>query len=683
MTMGRQAVDARGSRWEPTPSAGPLRAHPVARARPRARGRRRTRSLASGLALLALIAPGAVAAPQALERSVVLTQLPADAAATRAAPRAGGLLRADYGPGCRLVRLDPDGTLRVLSEGFESACEPCVSFDGERILFAGRRSADEPWNVWEMDRDGGALRQVTREAGNCRRPAYQSTLYTIDSSEPWAQVMFQSDLAARLDELGAGPATSLYSCRLDGSGLQRLTHNLGDDLDPYLMSDGMVLCSSWQRRDLRHGALGRVALFALNPDGADYHLYSDDGPGAVRHMGCETVRGEVVFVEAERVGWDGAGRLGAVSLRRPFHSYRALTGEGDGLYHSPTPLDDGALLVARRPAEGGGTHALVRLDPASGEVTPVFDDPQRHDFHARLLAPRARPDGRSTVVQPSQETGKLYCLDAELVSPERRAYLERGTVRAVRLVEGVPQATDAPPAPAEAAVHGLPPLAPRRVLGVAPVEADGSFQLEVPADTPLMLQALDADGLALEECGWIWARPREWRGCIGCHEDPERTPPNRFVEAVGKPAVVLAPPPSARRAVTFRREVLPVVERRCAGCHTGSDVALDLDARPGEVYLALLQAAPSRAQAGAPLGRYVHPGRARTSPLVWLLLGRVTARPWDGADQDGELLERHPAGALSELTDAERAIFVEWIDLGAAWDAAAPAPVQPGRGDDR
>jgi hypothetical protein len=40
------------------------------------------------------------------------------------------------------------------------------------------------------------------------------------------------------------------------------------------------------------------------------------------------------------------------------------------------------------------------------------------------------------------------------------------------------------------------------------------------------------------------------QGCVGCHEDPERTPPNRLVKALTAPAPVLNPPPEKRRTLT-------------------------------------------------------------------------------------------------------------------------------------
>ena len=113
---------------------------------------------------------------------------------------------------------------------------------------------------------------------------------------------------------------------------------------------------------------------------------------------------------------------------------------------------------------------------------------------------------------------------------------------------------------------------PRRLVGEAPVEADGSFNVEVPADTPLLLQTLDERGLALATCGWIWVKPKETRGCIGCHEDPERIPENEYVLALRRPSNRLTLPPEQRRSVSFREDIAPMLQKHCAtaDCHGGN-----------------------------------------------------------------------------------------------------------------
>lgn len=70
---------------------------------------------------------------------------------------------------------------------------------------------------------------------------------------------------------------------------------------------------------------------------------------------------------------------------------------------------------------------------------------------------------------------------------------------------------------------------------MAPVESDGSFFIEVPAQIPIRLETLGKDGTILQRMkSWFWVMPGERRGCIGCHEDRELTPPNRHVEALRK-----------------------------------------------------------------------------------------------------------------------------------------------------
>jgi hypothetical protein len=76
--------------------------------------------------------------------------------------------------------------------------------------------------------------------------------------------------------------------------------------------------------------------------------------------------------------------------------------------------------------------------------------------------------------------------------------------------------------------------------GIVPVEEDGSFQLKILADKPFRIQALDKDGRIIQgPCSWLWLRPNERRGCVGCHEDPELVPDNRIPLAVTKSPVII------------------------------------------------------------------------------------------------------------------------------------------------
>jgi hypothetical protein len=209
----------------------------------------------------------------------------------------------------------------------------------------------------------------------------------------------------------------------------------------------------------------------------------------------------------------------------------------------------------------------------------------------------------------------------------------------------------------------------RRLLGVVPVEKDGSFHLEVPPDVPIQLQTLDENGMALRSCGWIWAKHREPRGCIGCHEDPELAPENRFVDAMRSPGMKLTLPAEKRRVVDFMRDVQPILTRKCAACHDGNRGELDFRATELSPLMtrgyASLRAGTSAGESMRITGRWVHPGQARTSPLIWRLFGRNTSRPWDETFNGGKGCGICPPPNAEPLTADEKSTLIEWIDLGA------------------
>ncbi|MBN2369546.1 MAG: hypothetical protein JXO72_03590 [Vicinamibacteria bacterium] len=647
-----------------------------------------------GIALNRQSAPGiaaALSAKRTPSMCFVVTQLPIGTAAEKQGPLSGGMSPADWGAGARLVLVEAGKVFKVLTSDFASAADPDVSFDAKSIVFAGQKQADDRWAIYEMNADGSGVRQVTSAIDDLRQPVYLPTVHTIiadptKGTEPRPQIGYVRLFDASLNEAGAGRARAIYSVRIDGASPRRLSYNLSSDMNPTVLNDGRIVYASWRRATFSRGVSGRIVLLGINPDGTDPAIFAGDEGLRLKLMPCVTRDRLVAFVEAESVGWDGAGSLGCVSLRRNLHSRRRITFEGDGLFLSPSALSDGQIVAARRPPNGSGDHGIVRVHPVSGKVTSLFDDAAFHDIQARAIAPRPAPDGRSSGLKdPDEEAHAAESGDAsrKVAIPDVTMYglnvylndlghdLAEGVIRRLRIIEGMPLTSTSGPA-----AHGPEPLAPRRLLGEAPIEPDGSFYIQIPAETPVQFQILDQDGLALRTSGWIWGHYNGRQGCVGCHEDPERTPPSRFADALRKPGVRLILPPERRRAVDYRHDIAPIVKARCAGCH-GEDKMVRLDgglsttgasgrfSRAYESLLAELDRAP-----GEVVGRYVHPHQARTSPLIWHILGRNTARPWDGSATRAKA-KPMPMSAGAALSEDERGLFIEWIDMGALWDASA------------
>jgi hypothetical protein len=490
----------------------------------------------AGLAVLLCGSGGRAEGPE-WKGPLVVVQEPADA--WKASGKAGWPLRIAKPEGTRLVVVEPGKTPRVLTTGFASACDPCVSHDGRRILFAGKAKADDPWDIHEIGVDGVGLRKVTEGAGDSFDPEYlaRGSITYPEYKDKVRWIVYASTAPGRTVEAGGERVTSLFVRSLEpveGRGILswRTTYNLSSDFSPTVLADGRVLFSSWQNFPNRfEGAKGAVGLFTTSWSGEDLNLFIPAEPGTIRTMARETPARSVVFVESDGSTPDRSGCLAAIDLKRPLKTYRVLSRVA-GRYRDPQVLPDGRLLVAY--ASEGKDYGLYVFDAAKGGPGQVvFDEPGLCDVDAVPVAPRPEPTGRITMVNLSAKVATLTCLnvyDSEV--PEIRG-LPAGTVKKVRFIEGLPAA------PAGRSEPGA------RILGEAPVEPDGSFLVQIAAETPFTLQLLDGDGKVLAGMrSWVGLGRGDERLCYGCHEDRELAPENRVNQALlkGKPWQVLTPP---------------------------------------------------------------------------------------------------------------------------------------------
>jgi hypothetical protein len=494
--------------------------------------------------------------PPVLDTPIVLTQVPATAAAT------GRCV-----DGSRLAVLDPDGRLTVLTPEFAAACDPDVSFDGRRVLFAARREHGQPLDIFEKAFGGSPARRLTHDLGDCREPLYlpsaSVTPPTFEDRVPW--IAFTSTAAGVLDELGEGPATSLYVTNLEpvpdhGTVLWRTTYNLGGDFSPTILGDGRVLYSSRQ--------LGRVKLLTITWAGDNVNLFADAQGRTVQSMASE-IPGHRSVVAVDSDGAGRGGRLVEISLRRPL-KLREVLSRGDGRYLTPHGLADGRILVSYR--ADGTTYGLYLFDRETGAPgAEVFDDPEFDDIDARPAAERPQPLARIPMLEFAsvldikgfEKAGQLQCLSVYDSDDPAMRDLAPGMVKWARFVRGNPvgvaDGERCRPMPAGAPMPWPPPCVETSDLGVAPVENDGSFFVNIAGNVPFYINLLDADRRPVKTMrSWIWIRSKSQRGCIGCHEDKELAPPNRATDALrnmhptlvtGSPAGTGDDPPSPTAAI--------------------------------------------------------------------------------------------------------------------------------------
>jgi hypothetical protein len=125
-------------------------------------------------------------------------------------------------------------------------------------------------------------------------------------------------------------------------------------------------------------------------------------------------------------------------------------------------------------------------------------------------------------------------------------------------------------------VFGSWDWSPARVIGIVPVEVDGSAHFKVPVDQTIYFQALDGNYLELRRMrSNVTFRNGEIRSCIGCHETKAIAPHSgqdgtsmALRRAASMPQ---APAWGDRNPPSFDRDIQPVLDRHCVSCHGEKD----------------------------------------------------------------------------------------------------------------
>lgn len=404
-------------------------------------------------------------------------------------------------PGTRISSIDLErpGSQKTMTRDFYSACFPEISYDGKFMLFAGQHKENDPWQIWEMNLKTLKYRQVTSGSEDCTDPAYL----------PGERIVF-SRLTVN-DTVKS--ARCLYTCNLDGSGLTQITFSPDDNLATTVIKDGRLLTVRHQLLPV-HGA---PMLAVMRPDGTKAEKFYS-GPGNNIHLNRvhETDDGTIIFAESyseSRTRY----RLVSIIYNRPLHSRTDLTSSVPGDFYNVLPLRPDKYLVSYRKSDPD-RFALYEFNPEKGSLGPaVFNDNDYHVLDIVSVKPHERPKKLPSEVDMQVKTGLLLCQDINFKDPF------------------LPDNSDVMKKALKIEVLGVD-----TTYGVVDVEKDGSFQLKVMADKPFRIRTLDKDGNVVGgPCSWLWLRPNERRGCIGCHENPELAPENIVSLAVKKSPVII------------------------------------------------------------------------------------------------------------------------------------------------
>jgi hypothetical protein len=360
------------------------------------------------------------------------------------------------------------GRKRPLVPGFAASADAAVSFDARSILFSGKQKPADPWQIWEVPVAGGAARRITSFAEDAITPFYL----------PAEKIVYARRTAQGFQ---------IEVMQLAGGEPLRLTYTPGDHLICDVLRDGRVLFEA-PHPDARSAVR---ELYTVYTDGSGVETHRCDH-GRDRHAGRELSSGDIIFAYAARLARFTSAR--AVQLELP-----ATSGEFAGSIAEISPDE---WLVAYRP-NPGTPFAMYRWKPGQGAPENAWAVKAANALEPVLVRPHTIPKRHPSGLG-DRRGANLLCLSTYISRSER---IPTGSVASVRV---------------STLDNGLP-----LVIGQAPVAKDGSFFVQVPSETPIRFELLDAAGKSIAaEKGWFWARRGEQRVCVGCHAGPERAPDN-------------------------------------------------------------------------------------------------------------------------------------------------------------
>ena len=380
--------------------------------------------------------------------------------------------------------------------------------------------------------------------------------------------------------------------------IRRLTFDQDHNWYPTQLPDGRVMYLRWEYSGIVH-YVSRL-LFTMNPDGTGQReLYGSNcyWPNALFY--ARPVPNDPHRFTAVVSGHHGVPRMGELILFDPTRGRKEtqgvvqrIPGRGKAVepivkdnlvddswpkFLHPWPLGGGYVLTACKPAPDAlwGLYLVDVFD----NLTLIYEEPGQAIFEPVPLQPRSRPILLPDPVKAGKKTGRVKITD--IYAGPGLAGVPRGTVKNLRVFtysfayRGMGSETD------RVGYDG--PWDVVRIMGTVPVEADGSAYFEVPANTPVSLQPLDAQGRALQLMrSWLTVMPGELQSCSGCHE-PQNSGagPLIRVRAMEREPSLIAPWYGPTRGVAFNREVQPVLDRYCTRCHDGTAGRPDFRLQPG------------------------------------------------------------------------------------------------------
>lgn len=591
---------------------------------------------------------------------------------------------------------------------------PELSYDARRVLFAYCPVKEAPAS-WDFNDQTKRLRyhlhELALDSGSVRALTQGDTDNFSPVLLPSGDVLFMSTRRGGYHRCGRGPCFVYTLARMgpDGRNARSISFHETHEWDPCLLNDGRVVYTRWDYVD--RNAVHYEQLWSAFPDGSNARIYYGNNtwnptgiwearaiPGTSRIMATASPHhgmsaGSIVLLDTTR-GVDGKEPLTRLTLEARFPESESPLAFGPSptaydfdtpaaqywraplvdpgreesapeeekrwpghCFKSPWPLSEKFFIVSYsfdqlvgEPGPNIPNMFGLYFADAFGNKELIYRDPSISSLWARPLAPRTPPPEVAMSSQGmGEDIGTFFLRDVTESWPRLPGDMPITHLRIIQVLLKTTPNADSPRVGAAFAAPG------KQVLGTVPVESDGSAWFEVPARTPVLFQALNARGRAVQTMrSLVYLQPGECRSCIGCHEDRMATvSPGAPAQALRRPPSKIKPGPDGARPFSYSRLVQPVIDRQCVKCHDGKDPKRAvLTSEPEGAFTKSYNALVSRVA-------YTAWGRPEQNfePMTWPLRFGAVASPLVSMLDRGH-------GQVA-LTPEEEERLYTWIDANA------------------
>ena len=607
--------------------------------------------------------------------------------------------------------------------------QPQTAVDKFRVVFSMKRNGSDGWHLYlaEINADGSMPNppdQLTCGSSNEVDPNFLPDGRIIFSSDrPGHLDEYERRKSTVLHVLDPSAPRLSGQPDCDSGEVAQISFNQSHDRNPIVLRDGSVLFSRWEHL----GTVNKFSVFFAEPDGTGLFVKFGSHSGVNSFLDLrERSDGKLVATMMPLSGTYEGGAIGLIDmvneaddnntadlqLALPQKIPTGREASPFGRYYSVYPVPDGTdryltsyspgLVVQLEPEEDGTQppeeephYGIWMIDNTKGTLKPIFGPSvASRRVYLEPVPLMAVPQEAIPVAKPLEKANRAslgtegVLAAASVYDSEANRALSNTVlgvtiprdldghidfnalladpalqvVKEVRVIEAVPSQ---PGVGVED--MGLTPFERQRIIGYAPVEADGSFRVTVPADTSLTLNVVDSKRRSFKvKENWLQVRPGENRTCNGCHS-PRRGDPERLATdsiALNRAPSILTPP--AVDVIDYADYIQPLFDQYCTSCHStdlqnnpdgpagGLDLGTDISGAGFPIsYTALVSD-----DMGSGNGGRVMPGESQQSYLIERMFGeelRATA----------SLPAADPAAHDTLLSDSEKELLVEWVDLGA------------------